>query len=248
MRLGALAFSPPLSYISQVVKAPQLQSSPYVAPQVTQHFFSSQRGPVLRLTAARRTAVATDDTSDSDGFSSESLSNFRSSQPRRAVPKPPSADVRKVTLALLQLLAVVACLILLPAWLCCKTIPPRAWLATALYTVFFGAGALRRTLKYGKLSSRKKDAQVSTEQGKWAIILFVVLVVAGKSPNQLNCQTSWHLRVHVHWTARVLANNIASVYPGQRRFSLLSFICLGMILCPKGVHLLLFKMQATGKQ
>ncbi|KAL0040418.1 hypothetical protein WJX77_006520 [Trebouxia sp. C0004] len=38
---------------------------------------------------------------------------------------------------------------------------------------------MRRTLKHGKLSSRKQDAQVSTWQGRWAIATFVLLVIAG---------------------------------------------------------------------
>ncbi|KAL0049685.1 hypothetical protein WJX82_007625 [Trebouxia sp. C0006] len=55
----------------------------------------------------------------------------------------------------------------------------KVWAVAAIYCVFFGFGGIRRTLKYGKLSSRKQDAQVSTWQGKWAIATFVLLVIAG---------------------------------------------------------------------
>ena len=81
---------------------------------------------------------------------------------------------------MLQLFVVLALLILWPAWLFCKRIPARVWAAATIYSVFFGLGGLRRTLKFGKLSSRKLDAQVGTKQGRGAIAVFVLLVVAGQ--------------------------------------------------------------------
>ena len=146
-------------------------------------FSTKARHRVLQPVAARRTAIATDDLPDPE-FPADALSNFRSSQPRRIAPKATPTDVKKVLLALVQLSAVVALLILLPVWFSCKQVPPRAWLAAALYSVFFGFGGLRRTLKYGKLTSRKNDAQVSTTQGKRAIVLFVLLVVAGTASDR----------------------------------------------------------------
>ncbi len=134
------------------------------------------------VVAAQRTALATDD-ADGPEFPFQSLSNFSSAQARRAAPKIPPA--RKLSLSLLQLGTVIAFLIIGPAWLFCKCITPRVWAVAAIYCVFFGFGGIRRTLKYGKLSSRKQDAQVSTWQGKWAIATFVLLVIAGQ--NRLCC-------------------------------------------------------------
>ncbi len=134
------------------------------------------------VVAAQRTALATDD-ADGPEFPFQSLSNFSSAQARRAAPKIPPA--RKLSLSLLQLGTVLAFLIIGPAWLFCKCITPRVWAVAAIYCVFFGFGGIRRTLKYGKLSSRKQDAQVSTWQGKWAIATFVLLVIAGQ--NRLCC-------------------------------------------------------------
>ena len=134
------------------------------------------------MVAAQRTALATDD-ADGPEFPFQSLSNFSSAQARRAAPKIPPA--RKLSLSLLQLGTVIAFLIIGPAWLFCKCITPRVWAVAAIYCVFFGFGGIRRTLKYGKLSSRKQDAQVSTWQGKWAIATFVLLVIAGQ--NRLCC-------------------------------------------------------------
>lgn len=131
------------------------------------------------LVAAQRTALATDDAHDPEDFPFQSLTNFSSGQARRAAPKLPPA--RKVSLSLLQLSTVIALLIIGPAWVFCQCITPRVWAAAAVYCVFFGFGGIRRTLKYGKLSSRKQDAQVSTWQGRWAIATFVLLVIAGQN-------------------------------------------------------------------
>lgn len=194
MRLGSSSLAPRHRYI------PKSYNSVDVSPPVS--FVSAlPRRRVLRVklktrhtvfqpTTAQRTAVAAGERPEpNDGFPSESLGNFRFGQPRKAEVKPAPTDFRKVLLSLLQLSAIVALLILLPAWIACKCIPARAWQAAALYSVFFGFGGLRRTLKYGKLSSRKNDAQVSTGQGKRAIILFVLLVVAGKVLSVLETYT-----------------------------------------------------------
>ncbi len=135
------------------------------------------------VVAAQRTALATDDADGPEDFPFQALTNFSSGQARRAAPRIPPA--RKLSLSLLQLGTVIALLIIGPVWLFCKCITPRVWAAAAIYCVFFGFGGIRRTLKYGKLSSRKQDAQVSTWQGKWAIATFVLLVIAGQ--NRLCC-------------------------------------------------------------
>ena len=130
------------------------------------------------VVAAQLTALATDDADGPEDFPIQSLTNFSSGQARRAAPKVPPA---KLSLSLLQLGTVIALLIIGPAWLFCKCITPRVWAAAAIYCVFFGFGGIRRTLKYGKLSSRKQDAQVSTWQGRWAIATFALLVIAGQN-------------------------------------------------------------------
>lgn len=191
MRLGSPSLAPRHQYTPKSLNLVHV-SSPVsfvsaLPPRRLLHVGLRARHIVLRPTAAQRTAVAADEVPEpNEGFPSESLGNFRSSQPRKAVLKPAPTNFKKVLLALVQLSAVVALLILLPAWIACKCIPARAWQAAALYSVFFGFGGLRRTLKYGKLSSRKNDAQVLTGQGKRAIILFVLLVVAGKDHVSLN--------------------------------------------------------------
>ena len=131
------------------------------------------------VVAAQRTALATDDADGPEDFPFQSLTKFSSGQARRAAAKIPPA--RSLSLSLLQLGTVIALLIIGPAWLFCKCITPRVWAAAAIYCVFFGFGGIRRTLKYGKLSSRKQDAQVRTWQGKWAIATFVLLVIAGQN-------------------------------------------------------------------
>ena len=140
--------------------------------------------PVISPTAVQRTAVAAD-VPDPENFPSQALSNFSPGQARKASTKLAPASYQKLILALLQLFAVVALLIVWPAWLFCKCIPVRVWYITTVYLSFFGFGGLRRTLLHGKLSSRKQDAQVATQQGKWAIAVFVVLIVAGE--NSLSC-------------------------------------------------------------
>lgn len=184
MRLGSSLLAPRHCYLPRVlnpVYAPWRDSFGPVLPlRRLLHVKFKVRRIVFQPTAAQGTAVAADEVPEpNEEFPSESLGNFRSGQPRRAVLKPAPTDVRKVLLAILQLSAVVALLLLLPAWIVCKCIPARVWQAAALYSIFFGFGGLRRTLKYGRLSSRKHDAQVSTGQGKRAIIFFVLLVVAG---------------------------------------------------------------------
>ena len=191
MRLGSPSLAPrhryTPKYFNLVDVSSRVSLSSVLPPRRLLHVGFKARHTVFQLTAAQRTALAADEVPEpNEGFPSESLGNFRSSQPRKAVLKPAPANLKKVLLALVQLSAVVALLILLPAWIACKHIPARAWQAAALYSVFFGFGGLRRTLKYGKLSSRKNDAQVSTGQGKQAIILFVLLVIAGKDPVGLN--------------------------------------------------------------
>lgn len=146
------------------------------------------RRRVLPL-AAQRTAMATDDVPDGEDFPPQSLTNFSTSHARRAVAR--SHPTRELYLSLLQLTAVIVLLIICPAGLFCKHISPRVWAAATIYYVFFGFGGLRRTLKYGKLSSRKQDAQVHTQQGTWAIATFVVLVVAGEPD-----MPSWLLAAH----------------------------------------------------
>lgn len=149
---------------------------------------------VCRPVAVQRTAVAADDAQGPEGFPSESLGNFQSSQARRAEPKPTPTHLTKVVLGVLQLSAVVGLLILGPARFHSDHIPTRVWQAAALYCTFFGFGGLRRTLKYGKLSSRKNDAQVSTWAGKRAILIFVVLIVIGTAYVSLynsNAQLAW---------------------------------------------------------
>ncbi len=130
------------------------------------------------VVAAQRTALATDDADRPEDFPFQALTNFSSGQGRRAASKIPPG--RKLSLSLLQLGTVIALLIIAPAWWFCKCVTPRVWAAAAIYCVFFGFGGIRRTLKYGKLSSRKQDAQVSTWQGKWAIATFVLMVIAGQ--------------------------------------------------------------------
>lgn len=184
MRLGSFTLAPRHCYIPRVLKSIYISRrasfGPVLPPRRLLPVKFKARRIVFQPTAAQRTAVAADEVPEpNEDFPSESLGNFHSSQPRRAVLKPAPIDVRKVLLAALQLSAVVALLILLPAWIVCKCIPARVWQAAALYSIFFGFGGLRRTLKHGKLSSRKHDAQVSTGQGKRAIIVFVLLVVAG---------------------------------------------------------------------
>lgn len=184
MRLELSSLAPRHLYTRRVLKLIELSSPVSFVSVLTHrrplHVKFKARHIDCQPTAAQRTAVAADEVPEpNEGFPSESLRNFRSSQPRRAVAKPAPTNFGKVLLALLQLSAVVALLILLPAWIACKCIPARVWQAAALYSIFFGFGGLRRTLKYGKLSSRQNDAQVSTGQGKRAIILFVLLVVAG---------------------------------------------------------------------
>lgn len=145
---------------------------------------------VFQPTAAQRTAVTADEVPEPhEGFPSENFRNSRSSQPRRAVltsalevlasALDKLENAIKILNAMNDLVVVIALVILLPAWLACKCIPARAWQAAALYYIFFGFGVLQRTLKYGKVRSRKHDAHVSTWQGKRATILFVLFVVAG---------------------------------------------------------------------
>lgn len=141
------------------------------------------------LLAAQRTAMATDDVPDGEDFPPQSLTNFSTGHARRAVAK--SHPIRDLYLSLLQLTAVIVLLIICPAWLFCKHIYPRVWAAATIYYVFFGFGGVRRTLKYGKLSSRKQDAQVHTRQGTWAIATFIVLVVAGEADMQ-SCLLAAH--------------------------------------------------------
>ena len=189
MQLGASSLAPRHRHVPRAFSlsdvSPAFPFASALPPRRLLLRFSARR-VVFKPTAAQHTAVAADEVPEpSEGFPSESLGNFRSSQPRRAVPKPAPMNIRKVLLALLQLSAVVSLLILLPAWISCKRIPARAWQAATLYSIFFGFGGLRRTLKYGKLSSRKNDAQVSTGQGRRAIIFFVLLVVAGTVPASL---------------------------------------------------------------
>lgn len=155
------------------------------------HVKSKARHVVFQPTAAQRTAVAADEVSEAnEGFPSEWFENSRSSQPRRAVPVSALevlasaldklGNAAKVLNAMNNLLVVIALLILLPAWLACKCLPARAWQAAALYYAFFGFGVLQRTRKYGtEISSRKYDPHLSTWQGKRAITLFVLLVIAG---------------------------------------------------------------------
>lgn len=184
MRLGSSLLAPRHRYIPRVLQPTHVSWRNFFGPALPPRRLLPAKFKARRIvfqpTAAQRTAVAADEVPEpNEEFPSESLGNFRSGQPRRAVLKPAPTSIRKVLLAVLQLSAVVALLILLPAWVVCKCIPARVWQAAALYSVFFGFGGLRRTLKHGKLSSRKHDAQVSTGQGKRAIILFVLLVVAG---------------------------------------------------------------------
>ena len=184
MRLGSSLLAPRHCYVPKVLNPIHVLWRDSFGPvlplrKLLQVKFKARR-KVFPATAAQRTAVAADEVPEpNEEFPSESLGNFRSSQPRRAVLKPVPTDARKVLLAILQLSAVVALLLLLPAWIVCQCIPARVWQAAALYSIFFGFGGLRRTMKYGKLSSRKHDAQVSTGQGKRAVIIFVLLVVAG---------------------------------------------------------------------
>lgn len=183
MRLGLSSLAPRHQYTSRVLNLHASSPVSFVSALTHHrplHVKFKARQIVCQPTAAQRTAVAADEVPEpNEGFPSESLGNFRFSQPRRAVAKPVPINLGKVLLAVLQLSAVVALLILLPAWIACKCIPARAWQAAALYSIFFGFGGLRRTVKYGKLSSRKNDAQLSTGQGKRAIMLFVLVVVAG---------------------------------------------------------------------
>ena len=185
MRLGLSSLAPLHRYIpkfsTSVDVSPPVSFVSALPPRTLLRVKNKARHIVLQPTTAQRTAVAADEEPEpNESFPSESLRNFRSSQPRKAVLKPPPTNFRKVLLALLQLSAVVALLILVPAWIVCECIPARVWQAAALYSIFFGFGGLRCTLKYGKLSSRRNDAQVSTGQGKRAISFFVLLVAAGK--------------------------------------------------------------------
>ncbi|KAL3130590.1 hypothetical protein ABBQ38_008395 [Trebouxia sp. C0009 RCD-2024] len=175
MRLGTSSTAPRLYLTrpSAVLAAVSVSTLPACRAQ------RKARRTVCRPVAVQRTAVAADDAPGPEGFPSESLGNFQSSQPRRAVPKPTPTHLRKVVLGVLQLSAVVGLLILGPARFHSDHIPTRVWQAAALYCTFFGFGGLRRTLKYGQLSSRKNDAQVSTWAGKRAIVIFVVLIVIG---------------------------------------------------------------------
>lgn len=132
----------------------------------------------IRSRAAQRTAIATDGAPDPEDFPWQLLSNYSTSQARRAAAKPAAPSAGKIILSLLHTFAVIALLILFPAWVSYKCIPAREWAAAAAYFIFFGFGGLRRTLSYGKLSSRRKDAQVPIQQGKAATVCFVLIVVA----------------------------------------------------------------------
>lgn len=179
MRLSGFTSGPQRHFVSRHSNSASAAPYALTSPCIRRRPCSTKaRHRVLQPIAARRTAIATDDLPDPE-FPADALTNFRSSQPRKTAPKPTPTDVKKVLLALVHLSAVVALLILLPVWLTCKQIPLKAWLAAALYSVFFGFGGLRRTLKYGKLTNRRNDAQVSTAQGKRAIVLFVLCVFLG---------------------------------------------------------------------
>lgn len=196
MRLGSPSSAARHRYTQRVLNSVHVPLRvPFVSvlpPRRLLHVKFKTRHVVFQPTAAQRTAVAADEVpGPNEGFPSEYFGNTRPSQPRRAalasalgvLPSPLDKleNAVKILNTMTNLLGVIALLILLPAWLACKCIPARAWQAAALYYVSFGFGVLQSALKYGKAagSSWKHDAHLSTWQGKRAITLFVLLVIAG---------------------------------------------------------------------
>lgn len=196
MRLGASSLAPRPQHTQPVV----VLAGVFLLALPPRRVQRNAARLVLKPVAVQRTAVAADDAPEPEGFPPESLGNFQSSQPRKVVPKTAPAPVRQVILGLLQLAAVVGVLILWPGAGHSDHIPIRVWQAAALYCTFFGFAGLRRTLKYGKLSSRKNHAQVFSHASKRAIISYVVVVALGTAPT--------HSHAHVHPMAKCVAEHL----------------------------------------